>query len=72
MAKYIVSVCRVSYAHRDIEIEAGSPEWAIQKAREQCGNHEYTEKDAEYKVEHLAEIKPDGERVVPEGFRADS
>ncbi len=68
--KYVVSVCRISYAHKDIEVEANSPEWAAQLAREQEGNHQYNESNAEYEIQAVAEHTPDGVRhhPVPRGI----
>jgi len=53
--KYIVSVCRISYAFRDIEVEAVDENHAMRLAREEAGNHEFSEKSADYTADVVRE-----------------
>lgn len=53
MPKFIVSVRRTSYAFKDIEVEANSRDEARNKAYDEAGDYEYSEKDADYKVEYI-------------------
>ncbi len=53
MTKYRVLIERISYAYREIEIEAESQEQAEEKAHEVSGNYEYREHTAEYTVNVL-------------------
>jgi hypothetical protein len=55
MPKYEVQVCRTSYAHRSIEVDAANREEAEQSALDMAGNFSYSEKDAEYSVTHVRE-----------------
>jgi hypothetical protein len=48
--KYIVSVCRIAYAHNEIEVEADSPEQAEEKALDKAGDYLYNEHTSEYEV----------------------
>ena len=57
MNKYIVSVTRISYASRDIEISAASKDEAVEIALDTCGDYQYSEKDAEYSIEQISEQK---------------
>jgi hypothetical protein len=54
MKKYIVSVSRISYGWRDIEITAASEAEARATALDLCGDYEYSEKDAEYSIEQVS------------------
>jgi hypothetical protein len=53
LKKYKVKVCRISYAHRDLEVEATNIREARQKALDEAGNYEFSEHDADYKVEGI-------------------
>ena len=55
MKKFIVSVCRTSYAWRDIEINAASEAEARATVLDTCGDYEYSEKDADYSIEQISE-----------------
>jgi hypothetical protein len=46
--KYVVSVCRTAHAFRDIEVEAKDEIEAEKLALEEAGNHEFSEKSADY------------------------
>jgi len=48
--KFAVEVVRISHAFKTIEVEATSQAEAEKLALDQAGDHEYSEKDAEYKV----------------------
>jgi len=48
--KFAVEVVRTSYAFKTIEVEATSQEEANKLALDQAGDHEYSEKDADYKI----------------------
>ncbi|MDP2692736.1 MAG: hypothetical protein Q8O88_03810 [bacterium] len=54
--KYVVAVCRTAYAFRDIEVEAQNETEAMKLALEDAGNHEFSEKNADYTTEGLREI----------------
>jgi len=51
MPKYKGTVCRTSYSFRTIEVEADNDEQAKEKILDEAGNHEYSEKDAEYSLD---------------------
>lgn len=53
--KYVVSVCRTAYAFRDIEVTAQSEKEALELALEDAGNHEFSEKTADYTTDGLRE-----------------
>ena len=55
MKKFIVSVCRTSYALRDIEIQASSEAEAHATVLDICGDYEYSEKDSEYRIEQITQ-----------------
>lgn len=48
--KFTVQVCRISYAFTEIEVEAKSAKQAKDLALDESGDHNYSEKDADYKV----------------------
>lgn len=48
LGKWSVDVCRTSYAHLTIEVYANSEAEAVEKALDEAGDHEFTEKDADY------------------------
>lgn len=53
MAKYQVSVTRVSYSTTTIEVEANTRAEAKEKALQEAPNHSFNEYDAEYKIDSL-------------------
>lgn len=53
--KYVVSVCRTSYAFRDIEVRAKNEKEAKRLALDQAGDHEFSEKDADYETTNVSE-----------------
>jgi hypothetical protein len=55
MEKFIVSVLRTSYAWRDIEISAASEAEARATVLDICGDYEFSEKDADYSIEQVAD-----------------
>ena len=55
MKKYIVSVVRVSYGCRNIEITANSEAEARATVLDWCGDYEFSEKDAEYSIEQVSD-----------------
>lgn len=57
MPKYKVTMRRTGYAFRDIEVEAESRDKAREKAYEIAGDYEYSEKDADYKVENTYQVE---------------
>lgn len=57
MPKFNVTVSRAGYSSADFEVEAKSETEAEQKALEKAGNHEFREKDANYEVDNVAEVK---------------
>jgi hypothetical protein len=48
MSVYRVSVCRTGYGFCEIEVVASSPEEAEEKALEEAGEYDYSEKASEY------------------------
>lgn len=55
MKKFTVSVLRIGYAWCDIEIDAVNEDEARATVRDICGDYEYSEKDADYSIEHVSE-----------------
>lgn len=55
MKKFTVTVTRISYSSKEIEVEAENEDDAKEKALDEAGDHEFSEKDADYKVEHVNE-----------------
>jgi hypothetical protein len=53
--RYIVSVCRTSYAFKDIEVMALGEADAMNLAIIEAGNHEFSEKSADYAADGLRE-----------------
>ena len=53
--KYIVSVCRTSHAFLDIEVTAQNETEALELAIDDAGNHEFSEKSADYTTDGLRE-----------------
>jgi hypothetical protein len=53
MPKFNVTICRVSYAHKEVTIEANNASEAWEIADAQAGNHEYAEKRADYHIERI-------------------
>lgn len=51
--KYEVSVIRIGYGSRNIIITARTPQEAKIKAIEEAGDYEFSEHNADYKVEYL-------------------
>jgi hypothetical protein len=51
MGKWIVPVCRIGYAVREIEVEADSATQAIEIAQDAAGGLEFSEHSSEYKAE---------------------
>ena len=49
--KYMVTVCRTSYAFRTIEVEAESEKDAENKAIDEAGSLMFSEKSAEYSTD---------------------
>jgi hypothetical protein len=55
--KFSVLVTRTSYASRNIEVEAESVAEAKEKAIEEAGDYEFSEHDADYRVDHVAIVE---------------
>jgi len=51
---FTFSVMRTSYAWCDIEIKANSEAEAKATVLDICGDYEYSEKDAEYRIEQVS------------------
>ena len=49
--KYSVSITRIGYAHRNIEVEADSELEAQEKAMDMAGDYDFSEGDADYECE---------------------
>ena len=54
--KFTVNVCRVSYAFHSIVVEAKTEKEAEKLALDQAGDHEYSEKSADYTVDCCLEL----------------
>lgn len=50
LKKFVIPVTRIGYAYRDMEVMAISQEDAEDKALNEAGNFEFTERESEYKV----------------------
>lgn len=50
LKKFVIPVTRIGYAYRDIEVMATSQEDAEDKALNEAGGFEFTERESEYKV----------------------
>ncbi len=48
--EFTIKVMRTSYAFRDIKVEAKSQKEAEKLALDEAGDHEYSEKDADYSI----------------------
>ncbi len=59
MKKYRVNICRIGYGYNSIEVEANSPDEAIDRADEAAGNLDYPEKSVEYVFDDGAELVKD-------------
>ena len=55
--EFKVSVCRTSYAHREIVVKAKTRKEAETLAIDEAGSHEFSEKDADYTVNFVTENK---------------
>jgi len=55
MEKYKIEVCRIGYGYKTIEVEATSQEEAENMALDEAGDHEFSEKDAEYVLTNAAD-----------------
>jgi len=53
----IVTVLRIGYAHRNIEISATSEEQAREKAEDMAGNYNFSEHSSEYEIQEIREEK---------------
>ena len=51
MGKWIVPVCRIGYAVREIEVEADSATHAIELAKYAAGGVEFSEHSSEYEAD---------------------
>lgn len=51
MPKYNITVCRTGYGFNTIEVEANNQKEAEEKALDEAGNHEYSEKSSEYTLD---------------------
>lgn len=55
--KFTVTVCRTSYAFRDITVKASNEKEALELAIDEAGNHEFSEKSADYTTDGATEVK---------------
>ncbi len=55
MPKYIVTMCRTSYQYVDIEVEGEDALDAESNAYDVAGDYTYTERSADYEVDHSRE-----------------
>ncbi len=53
--KFKVSVVRIGYSIREIEVEADSQEQAKEVALDEAGGYEFSEHASEYEVESVAQ-----------------
>ena len=49
--KYSINLVRIGYAFTSVEVEATSQREAEEKALDMAGDLDYSEKDAEYKID---------------------
>ena len=56
MKKYKVSIVRIAYAFRVIEVEANDESDANDIAIEEAGNLDFSESSSEYQVDYTEEI----------------
>jgi hypothetical protein len=56
MPKYAIEMCRVSYAHATIELEAPDALTAGALAEDRAGNCDYNEHTAEYEIQAITRI----------------
>ena len=57
MPKFKITVCRISYAFNDVVIEADTIEEAKNIAIDESGDHEYSEKHADYETQDWIELE---------------
>jgi hypothetical protein len=55
-ARYVVSVCRTGYGHRDIEVTARSEAQAVELALDEARNHEYSESSSDYSASGVTKL----------------
>jgi hypothetical protein len=55
MKKYKITVLRIGYAFKEIEVEADSQEEAKAAALEVAGGEEFSENNAEYEINNIQE-----------------
>ena len=55
--KYEVLVSRISYASRNFIVEASNEKEAKMLALDEAGGHEFSEHDADYKVDGVLPLK---------------
>lgn len=56
MPKFTIPVTRIGYGYRDIEVEAQSQEEANEKALNEAGNYEFSERESDYIVQDMPEF----------------
>ena len=56
MHKFKVTVNRISYSSRDIEVVASNEEEAKQLALYEAGDYEYSERSAEYDADYIQRL----------------
>jgi hypothetical protein len=61
---FTVTVVRTSYSSREINVEALTKAKAKELALELAGDLEFSEKDADYSVEHISEESPVTKKVI--------
>ncbi len=54
--EYEVQVVRTAYAFKTIKVKANSEEEAKEKALDEAGDHEFSEKSSDYSVDGVSEI----------------
>lgn len=53
--KFTITVMRTAYAFHEIEVEANNVKDAEEKALNEAGDHEYSEKSADYSISNSIE-----------------
>jgi len=51
-----VDICRIGYGYRTVNVRAVSMAEAREKAEENAGSWDYSEKDSDYKIEDVREV----------------
>ena len=62
MEKFDINVVRTGYGFKTISVEANSLEEAEEKALDEAGSEEFSEKTSEYSIE--GEVEPNANKLI--------